>query len=97
MDRLPKDVQLIVYRYLFTYTYRDVMIQYRDIWLNHMRAPSTHNRRKMYWSEVAQGFFRCGSYSSVANWRRQRYRPSYGNVLHFFDYSKRTHPLPKHY
>lgn len=33
MELLPKDIQTIVYRYIFDYKYMQVKHQYRDVWL----------------------------------------------------------------
>ena len=81
---LPKDVLMIVGRYLFDDNYHRLKVQYHDIWLNQRyrrHGVRRHGVRsepvywddsgKMYWDDDSQCF--CGRDDVSANWRDLRH------------------------
>ena len=68
MDRLPRDVVLIVYRLVFDYNYSRLMEQYRTVWLN---RPNSDDITEIYWNEHRMSFMT--SIRFVFNWRKPGY------------------------
>ena len=72
MDRLPRDICTIVYRFVFDYNYRRVKDQYRLVWLS--------EQDDVYWSGSDCGFYVLFG-SGLVNYRKSGQK--YINVYNF--------------
>ena len=73
VDDLPKDVTLIVYRYVFDSNYKRLVQQYTAIWLNDYTMGI--NNGMIFWTDLYQSFMvvivrgPVITSAMVANWR----------------------------
>lgn len=66
MDRLPKDIRGIIYKYIFDHNYFKVMKQYHDVWLNDENLHYQYPNDYIYWFDREQCSWGPGQ---VANYR----------------------------
>ena len=82
MDRLPRGIIDIVYRYISMYNYKRVRAQYKRVWLCGYR----HNTDKIYWNSTVS-YFTNSRHSCVANFRAKRslYAKAARDIRNFYN------------
>ncbi len=90
MDRLPKDIVLLVYRYVADNLYSNVKDQYRRDWLDGNYEESS----PIHWDD-SRNYFRSG-YWLVANHRNLLNGMAY-HIFKFKDRENNIGPVPINY
>ncbi len=97
MQVLPKDIQLIVYRYVHNFTYRCIIQQYTNEWVKEERTDDWG----AHWCEQCMCFEH--NYNGLANWRRlleytdRTLQYKCTDILQFYSRGHTLHFLPKNY
>ena len=87
---LPKELIIIVHRYVFDHHYSQVMAQYEKLWLNDIEDEDDDNIR---WDDKPMSFVTDDRY--VANWRDLVHPCT--DIFTFYDNKQHLKALPKRY
>ena len=87
MEVLPKDIVLIVYRYIYQYNYDVMREQYKHLWLNDPSIAANigdFNMSLIFWDDNLHCF--CTDHTFVANYRTRDWW--FENIYYFTMYYK---------